>query len=292
MVQYPIRESLPWIWKDTQSFDSLYNEDPLSTCHSCHYHKLWLHSHQVRQIGSWLSPDWSARNHLHCKIFWDRMIVMHLTRHAGICFSAWQLPVEQLSLLSLSKIAISWSTRSHQSEVVPSLKCKESHSLQNLLCKNHCHASDKTLSHLFVCMTITHWAAVTPVQLPLQPKMTAQIRSCPQFEVQGITFIKKSSVTESLSCIWQDTQSFVCLHDNNHWAAVTPVLVRSFEYMVDPNDWYTSWLVAGWQSPTHINAGLYNKSDKVNPSNNPKKIAGTGPRVQGIPTYKLVVSTG
>jgi hypothetical protein len=46
----------------------------------------------------------------------------------------------------------------------------------------------------------------------LQPKL-GQIGSYPQFEAQGITFITKSPVIESLSFTWQDTQVFFSLQD-------------------------------------------------------------------------------
>ena len=98
-------ESLSWLWQDTQAFVWLHYKKPLSSCHSCPCQKLLLQP-KVRQIGSCLSPVWSPRNHIHCKMSCHSFIVMHLTRHSGICLTALHKPTEQLSLLSLSEIVI------------------------------------------------------------------------------------------------------------------------------------------------------------------------------------------
>ena len=124
IVKCPIMESLSCIWQDTQVFVSLHDEDPLSSCHSCPCQRFWFHS-KVMQSGSSLSPVSSLRNHIHWKMFCDRIIIMHLIRDTRICSTAWQKPVEQLSLLSLSWIAFAaqgkakwklspvWSPRNH-----------------------------------------------------------------------------------------------------------------------------------------------------------------------------------
>ena len=52
-----------------------------------------------------MSPFVSPNNHIHCKLLCDRIIVMHLTSPSEVLGSAWWIPVEQLSLLSLSNLA-------------------------------------------------------------------------------------------------------------------------------------------------------------------------------------------
>ena len=69
-----------------------------------------------------LSPVWSTRNHIHCKIPYYGIIAMHLTRHTGICKSAWWRPIEQLSLLSLSEILIPLQGDAKWQFLVPSFK--------------------------------------------------------------------------------------------------------------------------------------------------------------------------
>ena len=69
-----------------------------------------------------LSPVWSTRNHIHCKMPYYGIIVMHLTRHTGICKSAWWRPIEQLSLLSLSEILIPLQGDAKWQFLVPSFK--------------------------------------------------------------------------------------------------------------------------------------------------------------------------
>ena len=144
------------------------------------------------QIGSGLSPVSSPGNNIQCQMFCDRIIVMDVTRHSGICVTAVQKAIEQcqmfcdriivivvtrhsgicvtalqkaiqqLSLLSLSEIVIGAQGEANWQLLIPNLKPKESHLLQNVLSMHHCHASDKALRHLFDCMTKTHWAVVTP----------------------------------------------------------------------------------------------------------------------------------
>ena len=118
-------ESLSCIWEYAQAFIALHDKNLLSSCHSWHCPKFWLQS-KVKQNGNYLSPVWSLRNHIHWKMFCDRIIVVHLIRDSSICSTAWQKPVEQLSLLSLSWIAFAaaqdkakwklspvWSPRNH-----------------------------------------------------------------------------------------------------------------------------------------------------------------------------------
>ena len=65
-------------------------------------------------------------------------------------------------------------------------------------------------------MTKTHWAAATPVFGDLSKCIWITCQSkVIHFEAQGITIIAKCHVIESLSCIWQDTQEFLCQHDRN-----------------------------------------------------------------------------
>ena len=67
-------------------------------------------------------------------MFCDRIIVMVVTRHSDICVTALQKAIEQLSLLSLSEIVIAAQGEINCWQLlVPSLKPKESHSLQNVL---------------------------------------------------------------------------------------------------------------------------------------------------------------
>jgi peptide deformylase len=53
------------------------------------------------QVSLFIHPS----NHIHCKLFCDRIIVMHLRRRSDILGSAWWIPVDQLSRLSLSNLA-------------------------------------------------------------------------------------------------------------------------------------------------------------------------------------------
>ncbi len=89
-------------------------------------------------------------------MFCERIIVMVVTRRSDICVTALQKAIQQLSLLSLSEIVIAAQGEANWQLLVPNLKRKESHSLQNVLSWHHCHASDKALSHVFDCMTKTH----------------------------------------------------------------------------------------------------------------------------------------
>jgi hypothetical protein len=59
---------------------------------------LALENHQV---SLFIRPS----NDIHCKLYCDRIIAMHLTRRSEVLGSAWWMPVEQLSLLSLSNQA-------------------------------------------------------------------------------------------------------------------------------------------------------------------------------------------
>ena len=52
-----------------------------------------------------MSPFLRPSNNIHCKMFCDWIIVMHLTRPSEVLGSAWWMPVEQLSPLSLSNLA-------------------------------------------------------------------------------------------------------------------------------------------------------------------------------------------
>ena len=71
-------------------------------------------------------------------------------------------------------------------------------------------------TQIFWCLQdeslFSSWCSCACQSLLLQPKL-GQIGSYPQFEAQGITFITKSPVIESLSFTWQDTQVFFSLQD-------------------------------------------------------------------------------
>ena len=79
-----------------------------------------------------LSYNNAQWNHIHCKMFCNRIIVMHLIRRSELHCSAWLMPVEQLSLLLLSKLAHAAPNQAHL-QLTLYLRPRKSHSLQNVL---------------------------------------------------------------------------------------------------------------------------------------------------------------